>query len=498
MKKRVLVLCLVMMTMAVALFATGEKENQTATSPGNTEKPVLKQIGAFLANFDPNNDPTQKAIEEKTGYKVIYSMLPQDNPEQRLNMELASGADYDILRMDPNWYQNLVKQNVFIPLDDLLDKYGSNLKTVISEQTWDMGKYNGKTYGIPMMNERANIESALILRKDILDKLGLSVPETPEEFHQVLKQVKEKYPDMIPFSAIGSYDRFSGLCSETIISAFGFYFDWNIVDGKMVNRVNMPEYYDYLSYLHLLYEEGLIDRDLAVNKKINLDEKFASGKVFAIPSGWFNAATQVPALKQNVPGAEVVYLTPFADKNGNKKIRANKYLNTVTAIPKTSKHPEDAIKFINAKLDDSVFTYITLGTEGETFTKNGSSYQPIMPIFSELRNNAWWYLNGIREKEYANMWLARTRRNEALGDAFDAVNNGFDKYAILSPTAYMPTLSSVSKYNKISNNNIAEYEVMAVTGLVDIKDHATFQKKWMDEGGQAMTDEINAWYMENK
>ena len=48
--------------------------------PGNVE---LSFLGQSL-DFDPNADVMAGAIEEKTGYKVNYSMLPSDSPDEKL------------------------------------------------------------------------------------------------------------------------------------------------------------------------------------------------------------------------------------------------------------------------------------------------------------------------------------------------------------------------------------------------------------------------------
>ena len=476
---RKVITLLIALTMCLSLvFAQGEKES------ASTEKPTLKVMGTFLANVDVNTDPTAKAIEEKTGYTVEYSMTSQDNPLQKLSLEIASGADD---------FRSLVGQGGFMALDDLLDKYGQEMKSVISEETWKLTTYEGKIYGVPMMNERANIESTILMRKDILDELGLAVPETAEEFADVLRAVKKAHPEMIPYSLMAGGSP-NGIYAETLLSAFDIYFDWNDVDGTLEYYVEMPEYKEYLSWLAGLYKEGLIDADIAINKKVNLDEKFTSGKAFAIPSNWYEASTQVPALYANVPEAEVTYVMPLKDKNGVAHIRANKYLNNVSVVLKNAKHPEDAVKFMNAKLTEPTFTYITLGTEGETFTKDGNRYEPIMPIFSELRGNAWWYLNGIREKDYADMWMARTRRNVELGKAFDAANAEFDKYAVYSPTANMPAPESLSKYRASLGQFVSDNEILFVTGVKPISEYNAFVNEWMTKGGAEVIKDVNAWY----
>ncbi len=449
--------------------------------------PELKVLGTYNGH-DPNNDPTATAIEEKTGYKVTYSMLPSENGPQNLYMQIASGADFDIVRSGPDEFRTLVEKGALLPLNDLLAQHGDVLTQVIGKDTWDLTTYNGSIYGIPMMNERPNIENTILMRKDILDALSLQLPTTPEDLYQVLTAVKQAYPDMVPFSMSG------GIFSETLISGFGFYFDWNERDGKLVHFVELPEYQEYLSYMLKLYTEGLLDQDLAINTNVTVDEKFASGKVFAVASGWFNAATQVPALYQNVPTASIAYVDPLMDKNGKAFIRANRYLNNVSYIPKTAQHPEDAVKFMNKKLSEDVFTYITLGEESVHFTKDNGNYFPIMPIFSEVRSNAWWYLNGIREVEYADMWMARTRRNPELGKAFDAANANFDKYAVFSPVGTMPTMPSVSKYKAALSELIKDYTIQLMVGVEKLENYGTFAEQWRTSGGAECTAEINTWY----
>lgn len=77
-KPKILTLALAML-LTLALTGTAFSE----------DRPVLKVLGGFVANMDPNDDPTQAAIEERTGYRCEYAMLPQDNPEQKLNMEIG-------------------------------------------------------------------------------------------------------------------------------------------------------------------------------------------------------------------------------------------------------------------------------------------------------------------------------------------------------------------------------------------------------------------------
>ena len=84
--------------------------------PGNV---TLKRLGYNTA-FDPNNDINAKVIEESTGYHAEYFMLPAENADEKLLMDISGGADYDAVNVTINQFRTLVAQGALQPLDDLL------------------------------------------------------------------------------------------------------------------------------------------------------------------------------------------------------------------------------------------------------------------------------------------------------------------------------------------------------------------------------------------
>ena len=475
MKKTLVLFLALVLALSACSFAAAE------------EKPTLKVLGTYVG-FDPNNDPTATAIEERTGYHMEYYVLPSENGMENLLMQLSSGETYDILRIGGDMYQKLQSMNALLPLNDLLDQYGENLKTLITAEAYTLTTTDGTIYGIPMMTEKANIDDTIILRKDILDELGIAMPETRDEFTAMLEKVHEAHPEMVTFCPKDA--SFVG----TITSSFGFYFDWNEEDGKLASRVELPEYKEYLGYMKELYEKGLIDPDLAINNSTTIAEKVASGNVFAWQSGWYDASTQVPALKENFPNVELLYMDPIKDAEGNRGISCAYALNNVTCIPASAPHAEDAVKMMNAKLDHDTFTYVTLGTEGETFYVDDEGYHPIMPIFTELRGNAWWYLNSFDMTRYGDMWMARTRRNAALGEAFDALNANFDEMARYSPVALTPSLDAVNEYSSSLTTLIKDYALQVLVGVKNLDEYDGFVSEWKANGGDAMSEAYNTWF----
>jgi len=300
---------------------------------------------------------------------------------------------------------------------------------------------------------------------------------------------------MIPLTGHGTGD---GVFIRTLLSGFGIFTDWTEIDGKLVNRFSRPEMKDYIGYLQELYKEGLLDLDWGVNKVASMQEKFTSGKAFAMPFGWFDGPAVTPALEKNVPGAKLGVLNPFKDANGEAGIQANLRIQYIHAIPKDAKHPEDAMKYMDLKLEPNNFTYLTLGVEGKHFTVENGAYTPIMPIFTEERGSAYWFLNGIDEYRYPDMWLARTRRDPNLYAAFELLNKEYDKYARENPAAFAPPLDAVSQYQQSLNKKQEDYVIKVMMGSADLADHDAFMKEWEQSGGAAINEAVNEWYASTK
>jgi putative aldouronate transport system substrate-binding protein len=470
--------------------ASQESQSPSATKDTSKAKPDLKVL-AFNVGFDPNTDVVASDIEARTGYKVNYTLLPKDKPEEKLNIEIASGVNYDILSLSPTQFNTLVAQGALQPIGDLVEQHGANMKDAISEASWDLGKYNGELYGIPQKNERANIEQTLIVREDILSELGLKMPETLDEFYNTLKTIKEKKPDMIPLTG-------QGMHVPMIYSGFGLSTAWSEVDGQLLPRIKQPAMVEYITFMKKLYDEGLVDKDWSINKTAQAQEKFIGGKAAMISGNWNDASSMNGAFTTNIPGGKMGYMLPLKGADGQAGVEVSDKLLWVHAIPKSSKNAEEAIKFMDSKLQMDNFTFLTLGEKGVTFNEENGVYSPIMPIFTEQRGNAYFYLNGIHEVEYAEMWLARLRRTPTLFESFNAINKDFDKYAKSNPISFMPPIEEVGKNLPSLLQKENDYFLQVLMNGEKIDGFDKFMKSWDESGGAAVIKAINEWHQAKK
>lgn len=104
------------------------------------------------------------------------------------------------------------------------------------------------------------------IRKDWLDKLNLKMPETIDEYHDVLVAFRDQDPngngekDEIPL--IYQNEDMFGLYSFK--TAFGFKYSdiWSQTDGKVAFDLMDDKFFDCLTTLHQWYEEGLLQQTI--------------------------------------------------------------------------------------------------------------------------------------------------------------------------------------------------------------------------------------------
>ncbi|WP_246469678.1 extracellular solute-binding protein [Cohnella nanjingensis] len=438
-------------------------------------------------------------MEEKTGYKVQYDMLPQDNAEEKLNLLIASGEPYDAITTaggsyNKALYSDYATRGALVDLGPLIDKYGSNIKVAIPQETLDAAKINGKLYAIPTQTV-GSAGASLMIRQDWLDKLGLKVPTTTDELVAVLQAFKEKDPGgngdkNIPLTIYGDAPFI-----DSIAGAFGLANTWNDMDGKLVPRALDPAYPDYVAFVNDLFKQGLLDQEFAVNKLANMYEKFSSGKAGVIPLAWYDVPTVTDALKKNQPDAKWTYTPPLKGPSGKVGLPESAGFDRITFIPKAAKHPEDAVKWINAKLEKDTFKLMAIGEEGKHYTFKDGTYTPILPIFTDERNLANNFLMGVDAENYPNYWQARVRKDSRLFEAWDYLNiKQPADTRIADPLGVSPYLPEYSKNNSSLNMLTDEQTVKFIVGAESLNKINAFMAKYKASGGDASVKEVNDWY----
>jgi len=459
-------------------------------------KPELKHLKGY-GNFDFNNYPVGTFISEATGYDIKYDVLPQEQPSEKLNLVMASGADYDLVDSLTQDFYTYAENGALTDLTAIIEQYGSNIKKAISPESLAAVTIDGKIYGIPTQNV-SYVRTGLLVRTDWLKAVGLEMPTTLDEFTAMLQAFKDKDPGgngakNIPLTLVAT----SPLI-DNVTGSFGIYADtaaqWSIADGDIVNAASHPALKDYATYIRSLYEAGLLDREFATNKAATAEEKFTSGRAGVMMANWSSIPKYDEAIKKNFPDATFEFLKPITGPNGSKGFQKNGGFNKITFVPKMAKNPEHAIKLIDALLEESVFKDLFIGKEGETHKVENGSYLPIEPAFFDQRGYSNNFVIGMDEENFVTYWQARLRKNEAMYQNYLILNSVPEADQHMNPLAFAPYLPLLAEKNTQINNVVTDNLIkMIVDGVTD-ESIADLQKSWNAAGGEAVTKEVKDWY----
>ncbi|MEI6875561.1 MAG: extracellular solute-binding protein, partial [Spirochaetota bacterium] len=145
--------------------------------------------------------PYFQYVASKTGAAPLTVSWEWDGSEgyvRGLRLMLASGDIPEALKpYNVQLTKELIDEGVAIPLDDLLEKYGKDILASLSKDEWDAIRSqskDGKIYYVPEINSDDRFPVSLI-RKDWLDKAGLPVPKTRDQFVAALRAFKTKDVD---------------------------------------------------------------------------------------------------------------------------------------------------------------------------------------------------------------------------------------------------------------------------------------------------------------
>lgn len=220
---------------------------------GDTEPEALSRVSAALSEI----------TQERVGCRVELSMIQKGEYDEWIDDLLLASDVADILVCrDRTTLNKLMAGSYIYRLDRYLARCPRLREAVPDESAWAQVENQGHTYGIPFGNSSSSAWGFL-MRGDICDALNVDpgAVTTLEQLHDVLLQVRELYPDMIP--AVNDYGEAETFATEELIVGQGGCL---IVDGGIVDISEWPEFLERCALMEQWYEEGLILRGAQLNQ----------------------------------------------------------------------------------------------------------------------------------------------------------------------------------------------------------------------------------------
>jgi len=454
-------------------------------------------------------DPYVQEFERMTNTDLEFELLLHQEYNQQLSLLVASGDLPDLLQtkgIDQPEIAPLVEAGALLPLNDLIDQYAPNLKAKVPKDSWESGRVSkdGVIYGIPGYENSIRNGTVVYLRGDWLEKLGLSVPRTVDEYLTVLRAFRDKdpngngQPDEIP---IAGRERLSHTTHF-----FGAYDvlpeGWRMIDGTMTPNFIRPEMKEALTLYRQLYAEGLLDQETFVTTGAMWGEKIQAKGIGGM---WAHAAAYPDNWQQsletnNVEGAKIV-IAPApvgpSGKPGGVYPIGSSLADFVWTIPRNASNPEEIVKlfdwFYSDDVDKNFFLY---GLEGKDYTIENGQIKYNYPethedIVRESFHQIWLHWTGpqyqlidedfIRGRKYGDLILQAIQVANSEGQHTDALD--------------MPALPAVQARPELMWNGLwLEFAAKVITGQESVDNFDAFVEDWKRRGGEQWMREATEWY----
>ena len=479
-RARILVMCIVLSTMAGALWASGEKEAPAKAESIPTVKILLwyqSSINRKPKEWDVNENPVIDMHRKASGVNVQFEMLPPENMLQRVTLVLASGDVPDLINSTNvrDGFYNFVNQGLFEKLDDLLKTHAPKVRSMIPENAWDGVRVNGAIYGVPYAGVGTR-GGGIYVREDLLKKLGVQMPKTTAEYRSVLVKARD---------ALGIIPYTTRLDNVEMRGAFGVANDVIERNGKLSFAWTHDDYRDYLAYMNDLYANKLLDGEFAVNPSAKLEELLASGRALFSTVGWWQAKSAQDTLSKRDPSAVVGTAFAPVGPKGYSGVPAPNPISHRYAVPVRAKEKVGAMKYLNAMAGDDMIFFHNYGIEGLHFTRvDGKIVSTPEQIAAQDFVRAFQIVDSIE-----NFKIRLYRKD--FGPYYDPLL-AFPEQ--LNPLMNMPPLpefdGKLAELRSFANENSVKF----IVGERPISQFPDFVREFNSRGGDAAIAAAAKWY----
>ena len=478
----------------------------------------LKGWGAWT--FDEQSGVTSyneqllwQQVKERLNISVEWTTVAAADKVTLFSLAMSDDANIPdfITDMSPLVYEEYGRLGALIPLNDYITpEKMPNLCALLEEYPdarASITSADGNIYFFPrIMEASTRYWSGLFIRKDFLDQVELDIPKTTEEFYEAMAAIKAGV-DTVDFPLGVNMGSLKAMLSFWNIGARGTGTsttdDAYIKDGKIAYGPAEDAYRDALIYFNRMYEEGLLNPDWNSLEAADIRTNILN-KSTAVAEGSFSGilSTYNSLLTEDGQGEALTYVDPLEGPEGPGTRQGHHTVLDVgcgSAISASCSNVDAVIRMVDYLYGGEGRELVYWGVEGETFTKNGDSYE----FTEKVATSSLGVLN------YLNSYSGNTSMypTAMLTDFYHATLSDLAKEGNKSITAIgeandirMPALryseEEIAEVNTISvdlNNYVDENFANFVNGVTDIHDDGAWQA-YLDGFSGLRLDEILSYH----
>lgn len=512
--------------------AAEQKEwEKAATSPYGAYPELVTYTLGQMNGANNSNLPDQNTYEDNAYTRYLRKMLNIQNDNVYMEREDRYDELVNILAKDQTLPDVLVISDRAILkelvendlIEDLTDVYENCTTPRIKEMfesygsdLWDMGSFDGRLMAIPE-TVTDHGPRLLWLRKDWMDELGLEEPKTLEDAFDIIESFvinkmgtsdgEEPVGLVCDTDLVGNTS--SSYSVEPVFDKFhASPQQWVNQNGQIVYGSVTQETKNALSYLHELYERGVLDQNFALRAQNNLRDLVVDGKCGAFFGLWWTPNNPLVDVyeKNKESDWEPYYLQKSETDDAYDSFRDNKYV----VVRKGYEHPEIVMKIISVLFDYTRYEANDADEVNEYFALNVDPTARPLVINVDYNEATFQITKDIRavedgtkkeeslsaiEKSYYDAcesflhgksstpadWAAYKSRISAVGLLVDGGYQSEERRYLDDTDGELP--KSLQQLEKKSF-------IQIIMGEKPISYFDTFVKEWYDQGGEEITEQI--------
>jgi len=372
----------------IAMLLVGCKKEDESTTPTTNEGVVKVNVMTSEHPAQPlNNDtPVVKEIEKRLGVKINLQPVPSSDYDAKKQVLIATNNIPDIMKVNLTELREYADKGVYVNISEHLDKLPNYKKAIENVEDVNKLKINGDLYGFHNLTYKGMYYGQFpMIRVDILEELGVEQPTTFDELYQVLKQMKEAYPDTYPWTMRNGATGNLSYLAYAFGSGHNAYYEPK--EDKYLFGPAHPEYKEVLTYLNKMYQEGLLDPNYASNDATIWQQNLSSGKsLFFYDNNSFTVNFNA-ALEQENQDARFDMLPVLANAKGERRnyMYPPHHVTEAYVISSKAKNLDRILEMFDWMYSEEGYEVTNFGIEGEHFTKENGEIKINEELIEEFK-----------------------------------------------------------------------------------------------------------------
>ena len=357
-----------------------------------TQPPMLSAI----VEVPSDKSFVYQKLEELTNVTIDFVMINMMNASTDFSLMMAAGDMCDIVNDATKYYSSAdlaCDEGACIDIlqyEDCMPNYMALMEEhsfIYEDLLTDAGRivsFANITYPF----ERV-ADSGLMIRKDWLDELGMDIPVTYDQYHDVLAAFKSEYdisdPYVMPYNVLSPWGVFAGGYGLPLRDGDQNFY----MEGDKIALATVSDaYYDWLSMFRDWYIEGLIGKDFMSFMENLPDQSLITSGQTGL---WFSDTPYIKTYENLMAEADpncVLDLAP--DPAMHEDYSGYIYSeNSVSvadggfSVSENCEMPEIAVAWCDYWYDPDLRQFINYGHEGVTFEYDENGEPQLSGLITE-------------------------------------------------------------------------------------------------------------------